>query len=58
MARFATVGQDQYNTILKEMNSPNAHRGTTVAWNVFLSYLKEKGITTDPQNISNCTFNL
>ena len=52
MARFATVGQNQYNTILKEMNSPNTHRGTTVAWNQFLCYLKEKSLTVDPQNIS------
>ena len=51
MARFATVGQDQYKNILKEMNSLNTHRGTTVAWNQFESYLREKNIIVDAKTI-------
>ena len=52
MARFASLGEDEVNKILREMNSINTHRGTTVAWNVLGSYLKEKQMIVYPLCIS------
>ena len=40
--RFATVTDQEYETILNEKNSINTHRATNVAWNTFKSYLEAR----------------
>ena len=52
MARYASVNDNDYEKILMEMNSLNTHQCTNVAWNLFLSYIKEKEISFNSQNFS------
>ena len=48
MSRFATVDEEKRATLLKETNSECTHKATSVSWNAFQSYLREKGIDVNP----------
>ena len=46
-SRFANVNEESYEELLKEKDAKNTQRATVVAWNAFLTYVREKGIDFD-----------
>ena len=52
MARFAEVNEIEYDNILKDMNSINTHRVTSVACNIYITYLVEKELSVDLVTVS------
>ena len=47
MERFASISEEEINNILTEKDSTNTKKATSVAWNTFLQYCKEKDFGID-----------
>ena len=47
MERFASISEEEINNILREKDSTNTKKATSVAWNTFLQYCKEKDFGID-----------
>ena len=52
MARFANLNLDEVNVLLSGTYSKNTLKSTNVAWNTFVSYCREKGVTIEVETCS------